>query len=162
MYKFCQNTCSNAALPSWPRGLLVISILATQDTLATAAPSPPAGYFAEPLGQREAPVSSDQHAADDVDEFNAEEEDGVAVLSDGQQDRLNVVLNEHARNHVLGNAFALFRNGVLVRGDGVVGTDGVLGRYNREIVLELVEVILGNVKGAVEGVYERWIVRAER
>lgn len=140
--------------------LRVVPMLCPQEPVAaTDAPSL-AKDLAKPLAQREAPMASNQNTGQHVDELEDKSEKAVAVLVDGEQDGLDVVLNKDTGHAELGDALALLRHGILVREHGS-GADAVPGRYDGDVVLELVEVILGNVDGAVERVDERGIVRAE-
>lgn len=128
-------------------------MLRPQNTLPTIAPPPPANDLAHPIAQREAPVPRDQHAAEDVDDLDEEEDQALAVLLHGEQDGLNVVLEEDAGDVVLVDGLAALRDGVLVGAD-VVAAVAVDGGHDGEVVLELVEVVRGRVDGAVEGVDE--------
>lgn len=99
-------------------------------------------------------MAGDEDAADDVDELDEEDNEAVAGLVDGEQDRLNVVLDKDAGDGgVLVNLLALLGDGVLVGLDGAAA-DAVDGGDDGEVVLELVKVSAGDVDGAVEGVDE--------
>lgn len=110
-------------------------------------------------------MAGDENAGEDVDDFDQESEDAVAALLDGEEDGLDVVLEEEAGNHALADVLALLGDGVLVRHDGAgagaAAGDGVDRRHDGHEVLELVEVRFGYVDGAVEGVDEGGVVRAE-
>lgn len=112
-------------------------------------------------------MAGDEDAGEDVDDLDEEGEEAVAALLDGQQDGLDVVLEEEARDHALADLLALLRHGVLVGEDGLgaeraAARDRVHGRDHGHEVLELVEVRRGHVDGAVEGVHERGVVGSER
>lgn len=105
-------------------------------------------------------MARDQDARKHIDELHNKDEETIAFLIDRQQDRLNVVLDENARNAVLGHGFALLCYGILVRKHGA-GSDAVPGWNDGNVVLELVEVVVGNVDGAVERVDEGGVVWAK-
>lgn len=146
-------------------GLLVVVPLGADDALALL-PAAAADDLADPLAHGEAPVAGDEDAAEDVDDLDGEGEDAVAALLDVQQDGLDVVLEEEAGDPALVDLLALLGDGVLVGEDGALGRvaalDAVYGRHHRHEVLELVEVRLGQVDGAVQRVHQRRVVRPER
>lgn len=112
-------------------------------------------------------MAGDEDAGEDVDDLEEEGEDAVAVLLDGEQDGLDVVLEEEAGDHALADLLALLRDGVLVGEDGLGAAEGaaaghgVDGRDDGHEVLELVEVRRGDVDGAVERVHEGGVVGPE-
>jgi hypothetical protein len=93
-------------------------------------------------------VASDQDAAHDIDDLDEEEQHAVAVLLHREQDGLNVVLEEDARNFAVANLLALLGDSVLV-GVDVAGADGVDSRDDGNVVLELVEVFWRRVDGQI-------------
>lgn len=106
-------------------------------------------------------MARNEHTTDYIDELDEEHEEAVAVLIDGQQDWLNVVLDKDARHgQALVDFFALLGDGVLVGEDGA-GADAVDGGHDGEVVLEFMEVGGGEVDGAVEGVDEGRVEVAE-
>lgn len=135
-------------------------MLGSQNTLATTAPPSLAHHFSEPLAESEPPVSSNQHTRKHVNELHDKGQESVAVLIHRQQDRFNVVLNEDTGDTILGNGHTLFGDGILVGKDGA-GADAVSGWHDGNVVLHLVEMVRGNVDGAVERVDERRVVRAK-
>ena len=104
-------------------------------------------------------MARNKRAAQHIDDLDEEHKDGVSRLLDVQQDGLDVVFEEDARDGVLADLGALLGDGVLVGEDGL-GAAGagaaerVDGRHNRHEVLEFVEVVVGAVDGLVEGVDE--------
>lgn len=133
--------------------LLIKPMLCPQNTLPSITPPPLPNDLAYPITQREAPMSRDQHAAEDVDDLDEKEDEALAVLLHGEQDGLDVVLEEDAGDVVLVDGLAALRDGVLVGVDPVAAV-AVDGGHDGEVVLELVEVVRGRVDGAVEGVDE--------
>jgi hypothetical protein len=115
----------------------------------------------DPITDCEAPVSSDENTADDVDDFNKQANDTVAALVNCQQDWLDVVLEEDSRNPSVVDCLALLRDGILVGQDGP-GVDAVHGGHNGKVVLELVEVVGSSVDSTVEGIDERGVEGAVR
>lgn len=106
-------------------------------------------------------MARNEHTTDYIDELNEEHEEAVAVLVDGQQDWLNVVLDKDAGyGQALVDFLALLGDGVLVGEDGA-GAHAVDGRDDGEVVLEFVEVGGGKVDGAVERVDEGGVEVAE-
>lgn len=106
-------------------------------------------------------------AAQDVDDLDEEQQKGVARLLDVEQDGLDVVLEEDARDGPVRDLAVLLRDGVLVGEDGGAEAagrrpDAVDGRDDRQEVLELVEVRVCAVDGAVERVDERGVELAKR
>lgn len=142
---------------------MLAKVLAGTDNThsTTALSSPLARDVGDPVGQREAPVSGNEDAADDVDDLDHEGQEAVAALVHGQQDGLDVVLDEDAGDIVVVDLLALLRHGVLVGEDGL-GADAVDGGHHGEVVLELVEVGGRQVDGAVEGVDKRGVEGAIR
>lgn len=59
-------------------------------------------------------MPSDQHSANHIHNLDQEHEVPIPCLHDIQQDRLNLIFDENARDTVFGNGVALFRDGVLV------------------------------------------------
>lgn len=111
-------------------------------------------------------MAGDEDAGEDVDDLDEEGEDAVAALLDGEQDGLDVVLEEEAGDHALADLLALLGDGVLVGEDGAgaegaAAGDRVDGRNDGHEVLELVEVRRGDVDGAVERVHEGGVVGSE-
>ncbi len=145
---------------------IIVTGLGADDALAAAGAAAAAEGLAEPLGEGEAPVAGDEDAGEDVDDLDEEGEEAVAALLDGEQDGLDVVLEEEAGHHALADGLALLRDGVLVgedgAGRGAAAGDRVDGGHHRHEVLELVEVRVRQVDGAVERVHERRVVRPER
>ena len=89
-------------------------------------------------------MASDHDAAQHIDDLDGEDEETRPRLLHRQQHGLDVVLEEDAGDHVLGDLLALLRHGVLVRQDRVrrsaLVSDRVDGGYDGEEVLEFVEV----------------------
>lgn len=106
-------------------------------------------------------MSSNENTTDNVDKLEQEDDKCVATLADAQQNRFNVVLDEDAGDTgVRADSFALLGNRVLVGHNGAA-TNGVHGWYNRQVVLESVEVIICQVHCLVERVDERWVKGAK-
>lgn len=101
-------------------------------------------------------MSRHQHAAQHVDDLHQEHEDPISALMHREHDGLNVIFEKDARDGSVRHNLALLRHGVLVRKD-VARAHTVDGRHDGEVVLELVEVVLGNVGGAVERVDQRGV-----
>lgn len=101
-------------------------------------------------------MSSDENTADDVDDLDEQADDTVAALVNCQQNGFDVVLEEDSGNVSVVNCLALLCNGILVGEDGP-GVDAVHGGHNGKVVLELVEVSIGRVDGAVERILERGV-----
>jgi len=135
---------------------LIITLLGSQETSSTVAASSATNNFVDPVTNREAPVSSDENTADDVDDLDQQADNAVAALVNCQQDGLDIVLDENSRNPSLVHGLALLGHSVLV-GEDRLGVDAVDGGNNREVVLELVEVGLGRVDCAIERVDERGV-----
>ena len=134
----------------------VITTLASpKKPFTTTHPPPPplTHHLRPPLTQRIPPVSSHEHPADDIDNLDEKHEEAVPVLDDGQPYGLNVVLYKDAGDGVLADLLALLRDGVLVCLDVLLAPAVHRGDYG-DVVLEFVEVVLGGVDGAVEGVDE--------
>lgn len=94
-----------------------VGIVALDADHAGALPDttpPAADDLARPLAEREAPVACDEDAADEVDDLDEEGEEPGAALLDSQENGLNVVLEEEARNGALAHLVRLLRHGVLV------------------------------------------------
>lgn len=128
-------------------------------------PSPPSPHLVRPRRQREAPVHRHDHARQHIDNLEQELQKARTRLLDEQQNGLNVVLDKDAGDVVVVDGFALLGHGKLVGEDGVAGgalaADGVDGRNDGEVVLELVEVVRSQVNGEVEGVLERGVKGAK-
>lgn len=140
---------------------LVITFLGSQETSSTVAASSATNDLVDPVANREAPVSSDENTADDVDDLDQQADNAVAAFVNCQQDRLDIVLDENSGNPSLVHGLALLGYGVLVGKDGL-RVDAVDGGNDRKIVLELVEVGLGRVDCAIERVDERGVERTVR
>lgn len=107
-------------------------------------------------------MARNEHTTDYINQLDEEDKKAVAVLVDGQQDWLDVILDKDSRyGQALVDFLALLRNGVLVGEDGA-GADAVDGGHDGEVVLELVEVGGGEVDGAVERVDEGRVEVAKR
>lgn len=147
------------------RSIIIPGLGPNHALAAPAVPAAAAEGLAEPLGEGEAPVAGDEDAGEDVDDLEEEGEDAVAALLDGEQDGLDVVLEEEARHHELADLLALLGHGVLVGEDGAraraAAGHGVHRGHDGHEVLELVEVRRRGVDGAVEGVHEGGVVGAE-
>ena len=126
------------------------------------------------------PAAGDEHAREHVDEPDEQAQEALALVPDEQQDRLDVELEEDARHVALADGPAVLRHGVLVREDEVVGSQTppgrrrrrerrdllrrngrVDGRHDRQVVLELVEVLGRGGDGQVERVPEVRVQRPE-
>lgn len=110
----------------------------------------------DPVADCEAPVSSDENTADDVDDLDEQADDTITALVNCQQNGLDVVLEEDSGNVSVVDCLALLCNGILVGEDGP-GVDAVHSGHNGKVVLELVEISIGRVDGAVERVLERGV-----
>ena len=140
---------------------LIITFLGSQETSSTVAASSATNDLVDPVANREAPVSSDENTADDVDDLDQQADNAVAAFVNCQQDRLDIVLDENSGNPSLVHGLALLGHGVLVGEDGF-RVDAVDGGNDREVVLELVEVGFGCVDCAIERVDERRVERTVR
>jgi len=99
------------------------------------------------------PIAADQDTADDVDDPDEEPEERRAVLGNHKTQRLDVVLEEYARDTVVGDRPARLRDGVLVREEApAVGLRVILCGNDGEEVLKLEEVLLGGGGDIVEGI----------
>lgn len=135
----------------------------------TLSPSSLSQHLHNPLAQRKPPVSSHQHATQDIHDLEEEAQEAISALLDRQHQRLDVVLEEDAGQRMLVDRAILIGHGVLVCGDGsfggdaegVGGGDGVDGGYDGEEVLEFVKGVGGGGDGAVEWVDQRGVERAE-
>src|SRR6478609_6112461 len=96
---------------------LIITLLGSQETSSTVAASSATNNFVDPVTNREAPVSSDENTADDVDDLDQKADNAVAALVNCQQDGLDIVLDENSRNPSLVHGLALLGHSVLVGED---------------------------------------------
>lgn len=124
-------------------------------------PSPATNNLPHPIAYREAPVASNENTREQVDYFDEKRQVSITGFFDGEQYRLNIVLEENSWNHTLADFVALLCHCILVCKDGLRGRMGVPecvdSRHDRHEVLELVEVTAGQVHGAVQRVDERGI-----
>lgn len=134
-----------------------------------------------PPGNLINPTTRNQNPRNGINQPNHQAQEPRPLLADQQQDRLNVVLEEDARNQIgtLGDRAGLAGGRVLVCEDGVAGVAGVRGGgvegvgveggaafcveswYDREEVLEFVVVAWCFGDGFVERVEEAGVVWAE-
>ena len=135
---------------------LIISLLGSQETSSTVAASAATNNLVDPVANREAPVSSNENTADDVNNLDQQADDAITAFVNGQQNGLDIVLDENSGDPSLVHGLALLGHGVLV-GKDRLGVDAVDGGNDREIVLELVEVGFGRVDCAIERVDERGV-----
>ena len=150
------------------------------DRTPSPRPRPGADVVPAPAPQLVQPAAADQHAADGVDDAHQQRRQAAAGLGDRQQNRLDVELEEDAGEGVLGHGPALRRHGVLVGEDGVARAEDGLrgrvavgrgqprrraarvdGRHDGEVVLEPVEVAVGQGQGLVQRVEQGGVERAE-
>lgn len=143
------------------------------------APSSTPKNLLPPPRQLIAPPAPDQHPADHIHHPDHQPQKRHALLPHRQQNRLDVELEEDARDGAFVHGVRLRGRGVLVRDDGVAravirregrrvvrvvgrggrqwrrgGGAGVDGGDDGEVVLEFIEVIVRGGGGAVEGVEE--------
>lgn len=144
-------------------------------------PPPPPHELPDPPGNLINPTTRNQNPRNGINQPNHQAHEPRPLLADQQQDWLNVVLEEDARNHVgtLGDRAGLAGGRVLVCEDGVVGVEGVWGGgvdgvgveggtafcvkgwYDGEEVLEFVVVVGCFGDGFIERVEETGVVWAE-
>ena len=92
-------------------------------------------------GQFVNPVSAHHDTSNDVDHPDQELINRSPPLLDCERQRLNIVLEENARNLEVGHGAGRFGDGVLIREQGAPGCVGcVLRRDYGEEILELEEV----------------------
>lgn len=141
-------------------------------------PLPPPQDFPPPPGQLIAPPSPHQDPAHHIHDPHAQRQQPPPLLSDGQQDRLDVEFEEDARHGALVDAGRLGGDGVLVcdycvggRGEDLRGSGGGGGfgrggsgvdcRDDGKVVLVFVEVGAGCGVSFVQGVEEGGIEGTE-
>ena len=167
------------------KGELFISLvnLPIQHTLTDTTPLAP-HELSKPPRHLIQPPPRDNHTGDGIYEADQQREKAAPLFTDEQQDRLDVILEEDARDEerAFGERGRLAGCCVLVREDEVAGGAvrvgrgrrqgaescvdgaGALGvdrRYDGEEVLVFVVVGFGRRDGFVEGVEDGWVVRAE-
>lgn len=150
--------------------------------LLPSPPLPPAQHLLAPPGQLVAPAAAHEDAADHVDDPHAQRQQAPPLLSDGQEDGLDVELEEDARDGAFVDGGGLGRYGVLVcdyrvggcgervgggRGGGGGGGFGGRGASvdcgdDGEVVLVFVEVGVGCGEGSVQRVEEGGVEGTER
>lgn len=175
---FHNTICLNARIHEI--NILLLGMLPRQHTLGPIPPSPPPLHQVNhPPRKLVNPAPSNNNPRNRVHQPNQQRQEAPALLTNKQQNRLDVILEEDPGHveRVLGDTVGLAGGGVLVREDEVLVVAvlldggwgrvrvarafGVDGRDHREEVLEFVVVGLAGRDGFVERVENRGVVRAE-
>lgn len=109
--------------------LFALALIPTMQHANAVRPLAAPKHIAAPAAQAIDPAAADQDAADGVDDADEETEGAVALFAHGQQDRLDVELEEDAGHVALADC-ALVRSHRVLVGEDRVGR----GRAERRVL----------------------------